>query len=427
MKFLFLKRNKFLKENLNIYLFYIGIFLLPSAFSLAVIFLFVSLVFNTDLQSKNFFKDNFNICFGVGTILMIFSSLVQTINKDYLSQYNLDSGLTWIGLLNWIPFFWCFWGFQPYLNSPEKRKKLGLILLSGTLPVLITGLGQYYLKWYGPFEIINGFIIWYQRPLFEFDGLTGLFSNQNYAGIWLTIVWPFCISSLLDSRKYLLKIISVYFFTFCISLSTILTYSRAAWIGIFVGTLLIFGKRCFNLLRNILIGITLIIIATLHPIFGLNIQRFFGLIIPQSIVLEFSDLQYSRLGIWKSGLLSVFNYPIFGTGAGSFPEIFLAEKGIWKGHAHNLPLELLISYGLPAGIMVLVPILIITYSSIKKIFISSKKNSEIIFDKAWVTSLLIILMSQMVDVQYFDGRISIIFWILISGSRNIVKEYKINS
>ena len=28
----------------------------------------------------------------------------------------------------------------------------------------------------------------------------------------------------------------------------------------------------------------------------------------------------------------------------------------------------------------------------------------------------------MVDVQYFDGRISIIFWILLSGSSNIIKN-----
>ncbi len=23
--------------------------------------------------------------------------------------------LSWVGLANWIPFFWCFWGFKPYV------------------------------------------------------------------------------------------------------------------------------------------------------------------------------------------------------------------------------------------------------------------------------------------------------------------------
>ena len=47
------------------------------------------------------------------------------------------------------------------------------------------------------------------------------------------------------------------------------------------------------------------------------------------------------------------------------------------------------------------------------------------YDKAWISTLIILLFSQMVDVQYFDGRISIILWILLSGSRNILEEEKI--
>ena len=31
--------------------------------------------------------------------------------------------LAWLGLFNWLPVFWCFWGLQPYLLTPERRKK----------------------------------------------------------------------------------------------------------------------------------------------------------------------------------------------------------------------------------------------------------------------------------------------------------------
>ena len=58
-----------------------------------------------------------------------------------------------------------------------------------------------------------------------------------------------------------------------------------------------------------------------------------------------------------------------------------------------------------------------------KIFsIKSENNSNMIFEKAWVISIFLILISQMVDVQYFDGRISIVFWILLAGARNIGKK-----
>ena len=36
-----------------------------------------------------------------------------------------------------------------------------------------------------------------------------------------------------------------------------------------------------------------------------------------------------------------------------------------------------------------------------------------LFDKAWTVSLVVLLLSQMLDVQYFDARISIVLWVLI--------------
>ena len=49
-----------------------------------------------------------------------------------------------------------------------------------------------------------------------------------------------------------------------------------------------------------------------------------------------------------------------------------------------------------------------------------------IFDKAWVISIILFLFSQLVDVQYFDGRISILFWILLAGAKNIIDEDKLS-
>ena len=47
-------------------------------------------------------------------------------------------------------------------------------------------------------------------------------------------------------------------------------------------------------------------------------------------------------------------------------------------------------------------------------------------DKAFWTALFFFLVSQMADVQYFDGKISLITWILIAGLKNIIseKDYK---
>ena len=111
----------------------------------------------------------------------------------------MDANLSIAGIFNWLPFFWLFWALQPYIDSKKKRKKTALFLIAGTFPVLISGFGQYFFNWTGPMETLNGLIIWYQRPLGG-DGLTGPFNNQNYAGAWLSLIWPFSIAFAISSE-----------------------------------------------------------------------------------------------------------------------------------------------------------------------------------------------------------------------------------
>ena len=49
-------------------------------------------------------------------------------------------------------------------------------------------------------------------------------------------------------------------------------------------------------------------------------------------------------------------------------EIFKLQTGLWKGHAHNLPLELMVSYGVPAGLLIIIPVVLLLTIAIKKLF-----------------------------------------------------------
>ncbi len=404
--------------------FSIGIFLLPSAFFISGIFLIYSLIYSTfkNRNENDYFKDRWNISFLSSGLLMILSALVQSFGNNNEIQYNYDIRLTWLGLINWLPFFWLFWGFKPFLNNPKKRKLCALLLLTGTTPVIFSGLGQVFFNWNGPIFTLYGLITWYQRPIEIVKGLTGLFNNPNYAGAWLNIVWPFSLALLIELREKIFKKFSAYFFMFGISLSTILTNSRSAWIGIVSGSIFLLGKKSFTTIKIVSLFILIILIASINPILRGYLNIIGNNIIPDSIISEFTDFQYSRISIWFKGIETVFNNPIFGCGAGSFPNIFENATGYWKGHAHNLFLELIISYGIPAGILVLIPISYLTIFSIKEIFQRKEAIQSLLFDKAWTVALLVLLFSQMVDVQYFDGRISIALWVLISGSKNIILE-----
>ena len=51
----------------------------------------------------------------------------------------------------------------------------------------------------------------------------------------------------------------------------------------------------------------------------------------------------------------------------------------------------------------------------------NQKYDDII-NKSWLAASIIIVISQMNDITYFDGRISVMFWILLAGLRNIIIE-----
>ena len=113
--------------------------------------------------------------------------------------------------------------------------------------------------------------------------------------------------------------------------------------------------------------------------------------------------------------------PIFGIGAASFPEIFNLQTGFWKGHSHNLLLELAISYGLPATITIFAIFSSILILSCKIIFFQKSSENILSFDRALWASLFFFLLSQLADIQYFDGKISLIAWIFLAALKKIIE------
>ena len=403
--------------------FLTGIFLLPSAFSLSILFFLFSLVISLLTNKKSYFADKYNFSFFMGGFFLIISAIFHSLGINLNQQYSWDSNLSWIGLANWLPFFLCFYGFQSFLNTPNERKAASLTFLYGTFPVIISGLGQAFFNWNGPLKTLGGLIIWYQRPIENFTELTALFNNPNYAGLWLNLVWPFCLACIIVNKKVNIGKIASISFGFGIAITTILTNSRSAWFGLFITIFLTYGKRIINIIPKLFFGFFFILITSLIPLINKFYEIFFKIIIPNQSWISVDQNQITRIDIWVSALNNIISNPLFGSGSGSFSEIFMSETGVFKGHPHNLSLELILSYGIPAAILIITPIAVISFLSFRKIFLETNHvipNS--IFEKSWIISLVILLASQMVDVQYFDGRISLFLWILLAGSRNIIRN-----
>ena len=432
--------SKFFLKTKDIYFygelsFFLGIFFLPSTLFLGVLFLLPAAIIGSFNCKKNYFQDRWNISFFCAGLLMILSTIMHNLFLDNLYKNFWDSSLSLFGLANWIPFFWLFWAFQIYTESKAQRKRVMIFLVSGTFPILISGFGQYFFNWTGPFEILNGLIIWYQKPIVEPAGLSGLFSNQNYAGSWLTLVWPFCIALVLDKTQNLTRKSVAISFLISIGFAAFLTNSRNAWSGIIIALPIVIGNASFFWLLPI-IGIFLVIITfCISDSLSGEIQNFLRELIPNKVWLEFSsegfkELNVSRLQIFISAIKLILQRPLFGFGAASFPIIYELQTTFWKGHSHNLALEIAVSYGLPSAFIFIFTTFLILYLSMKKIFVIKTKNTHDFYERAWWCSIFVFMISQSVDIQYFDGKISILFWILLAGLRNIIRkdnpEYSLN-
>ncbi len=417
-------------EDYGFIFFLLGIFFLPSTMIIGILFLLPAFIITSLSGNKTFLKDYWNFPFLIFGLLILISAIFQ--NYYLINKYEAiyDSKLSLIGLANWIPFIWVFWACQPYLNSKSKRRSFSLILVSGTFPVLITGFGQYFLNWNGPFETLNGLIIWYQRPIESPGGLSGLFSSQNYAGSWLNFIWPFCIALFIEKGNNLFKKTAALSFLISTGIAGFLTFSRNAWLGLFTSMPIILGKKGIKFFLPIITITILILFFLFSPIFEGELQNNLRNLFPRKILLEFSNdgyegLDVTRMGIYKNAFELIKENPFFGIGAGSFTEIFFLNTNFWKGHSHNILFELSISYGLPATLIFFITTTNILYLSSKKIFSSKMKINVTYIDRAFWTALFFFLISQLADVQYFDGKISLITWILIAGLKNIIldKDY----
>ena len=414
-------------EDYGLISFLIGIFFLPSSIVIGILFLFPSFILSSLSVNKSFYKDYWNYSFMIFGLLITISAIFQNylLTNNYFTVW--DSKLSLIGLGNWLPLIWVFWAAQTYLNSTYKRKLFSLILVAGTFPVLITGFGQYFLNWTGPFTTLNGLITWYQRPIENPGGLSGLFSNQNYAASWLNFVWPFCIALFLEKSNNLFKKTATLGFLISTGMAAFLTFSRNAWLGLFTSITIVLGKKGIKLISLLITIFILVITFSFSPIFQGELQNSIRNLLPGKILLEFSnegykELDVTRIGIYKSALELIKENPFFGIGAGSFSEIFYSNTNLWKGHTHNLLLELSLSYGLPAAIIFFITVTNLIYLSFKKIFFSKKIIDISYIDKAFWTALFFFFISQLTDVQYFDGKISLVTWILMAGLKKIILE-----
>ena len=404
-----------MKTNIDLFsigqtLFNLGIIFLISAPFIGSIFLLFSLIISFFLKGSTLLNNKWNypifICLG----LAILSTFKNTIFND---QSLINNSELYISLLNWLPLLLIFVGIHPFISTNYQKIIFSKLIIISNIPLLYSCFLQKNLSIYGPFSILNGLIIWFQRPPGETTvSITGLFNNPNYTGFSLSLIIPFLLFNIKNNRnKKFKKIITI-----LILLLTIYylfsTQSRNALLNLIMSFSLTFGVKVI-----ILLLILLMIIYPIITLIGISIQfEYIFLLIKKNI------LEYQRLEIWQNAISLTSQRPLLGWGGATFGALYLLNNGLYKSqHSHNIIFQIAQSYGIPCSIIISSTIIILLIKASKLAF--DKKNKLNPINKFWVISSILVTLHQFFDIVLYEGRLNIIFCLIIAGNRTILERF----
>ena len=241
--------------------------------------------------------------------------------------------------------------------------------------------------------------------------VTATFSNPNVLGEYLVMVIPFLLLPLLTGKSAgtrLLGIVMTGLGIVCL----VFTWSRGAWLGFLVGTVLL-------LLLNGKTGSSLLI-------GGLVLSPVLAVFLPSAVtsrllsIGNIADTSTSyRVGIWKNcfSMLGDWWYSGFGTGCPAFASLFPIYSGrVPAEHAHSLYLEILLEHGI-FGLLLFLAVLVLAAKSFFSFYREKTGTSSSGLKTASVLSFVGIvsfLVQGLTDYTFYNYRIFCFFWMLLA-------------
>ena len=252
-----------------------------------------------------------------------------------------------------------------------------------------------------------------------------MFNNPNYAGCIFSSVFPFFFAAFRNHQISKKDRVVLFIFNITLVYGTLLTASRNAFLGLFIGLIICLIPIGYKFSLGVFSFIFFLFLSNFFFKEFLEIKIFPSFLFEK---YEFQNLLNDpRIEIWKNSIAYIFQNPFLGWGGNNFSNIWNQLNSTYYGHSHNLFLELSIQYGLITSIVLFAMILSLIVFSFKEIFLENGKKFKIFsqdtnFDRAWFASLIVILFSNLIDIQYFDFRVSVLIWILLAGIKNIVDK-----
>jgi O-antigen ligase len=253
----------------------------------------------------------------------------------------------------------------------------------------------------------NGKIYWF-RELTHGGSPFGPFVNRNHFAGFIGMIIPLSLGVGLMSRSIEKKIMYA-FFSITMAVALFFSLSRGGIVSFFAGIMVfvfvIFGKT-YSMKRLVPVFLFVLVLVTYLLYLGIT-----------PIVDRFAQTEVTneqRLIAWQGAVSALKDYPVFGTGLGTFQYIFKIYKpeGLYRywDHAHNDYLELLLEVGIVGAII----IAILFFLGVKAIVNAPWKGKEVYLNAAFLSSITTIAVHSVVDFNLHIPSNAILFF-LISG------------
>jgi O-antigen ligase len=290
----------------------------------------------------------------------------------------------WEGLLTIVTYALLFWLAVQFIpGETDARGMVWSVLLSGYVvavaAVLQSGFG---LLGGGYFTLAGGAI-----------RADVTLANPDFLGIFLAMLLPVALGKLISQRPLYNRILAANLVV-VLTIALVLTYTRAAWIGALIGTLVVLSLRrgqvhvwpALAFGAALLIAVALIAGAKATQT-GSNQVGVVNTIYAR--VVSIADLsagsESHRLQIWRDTLPLIASRPIFGYGPDTFGLVFPKfETANQQGTLWDKAHEEVLGTAATQGIVGVLPYAWILFAFVRAFWVGRRRRGAVALFGGWV-------------------------------------------
>lgn len=253
----------------------------------------------------------------------------------------------------------------------------------------------------------NGKIYWLKKPISENATSYGPFVNRNHFAGFIGMLIPFSLGTALASRR-IEKKMTYGFLGIAMAVALFFSLSRGGIMS-FIASMLVFSVLVLTkgMSKKKLVPILLFVVVLAAYLLFLGISP----VVERFVQGEVSNEQ--RVTAWQGTLAALRDYPILGSGFGTFEYVFKIYQpnglyGYWD-HAHNDYLELLLDLGL-VGI---IPVCIFLFVVLRLIIRTEWKGRDLYLGAALLASITSIAVHSLVDFNLHIPSNALLFFLVL--------------